>query len=86
MDEGTQSQPDPAEQREEWIVPVLDAVRLRPCVLIIAVAGINVVVVPPSPTGYVVPRGSMQRYHDALSAAHNVAEHKRTVLAMDRER
>jgi hypothetical protein len=86
VDEGKQSQAGPAEQREEWYVPVLDAVLLRPCNLVIAVAGTNVVVIPPVPTGYIVPPESMERYHAALNSANLVAEHKKTVLSMDAER
>lgn len=63
--------------REEWPVPVLDAVRRQPCVLIIAVAGVDVVVIPPTSAGYVIPPES-DRVHDAaMGAARSVAEARR---------
>lgn len=86
MDEGKQSPPVQAEQREEWVVPVLDAVRLLPCELIVAVADNRVVVVPPTPTGYVVPPQSIQSFCDALRTANNVARHRGLIVAMDAER
>jgi hypothetical protein len=60
-------------QREEWRVPVLDAVTDEGRDLIIAVSDTRVVVVTPPGGGYVVPRSSIPLYRDALQAADNVA-------------
>lgn len=62
--------------REEWTVPVLDAVTDKPRDLIVAVSGTRVVVVTPPGGGYVVPLRSVRTNIDALAAAHSVAEHR----------
>lgn len=86
MDEAKQQPQPAAESREEWQVPVLDAVRGQPCTLIVAVNDTRVVVVPPYPYGYVVPPESISVYCDALNTAKSVAEHRKSVRVMDPRR
>lgn len=86
MDDGKQAPDVETNNRAEWIVHVRDAVLGRPLNLIIAASGGRVVVVPPAAVGYVVPPKSIERYCDALHAAHNVAAHQTLIAGMDAER
>jgi hypothetical protein len=78
LDSGKQLQRDVIQyQREEWTVPVLTGIRREPAVLTVAVAGTDIVIVPPPGEGYIVPPESLPRYLDALQAAKAVADHRR---------
>jgi hypothetical protein len=88
VDSGQQPPQQGEQPRAEWTVPVLDAVRRdpkKPIDLIVAVSDSRVVVIPPSAAGYVVPHTSIERYCNALRAADNVAEYRKTLQRMDRQ-
>lgn len=74
------------QERSEWTVPVLDAVRGLPLNLIVAVSDGRVVVVPPAAVGYVVPPESIEQHCAALRTANNVAAHQRLITGMGKPR
>lgn len=71
-DERPQAKAD--SQREEWTVPVRDAVRANACEVTVAVAETRVVVIPPPSGAFELPAEQYQRYFDAHRAAINVAQ------------